>query len=153
LRLAIMPFTTGCSVPEHLGPAIAEETTASLSSERQFAVAVLARDSVFNLAQRGLTAQQIGLKLKADLVLTGTLRASSSHYRLRAEMIRVEDGTQIWVEDLLTPRSQDRRTGAGADTSAVLSLVHRGPRRRIFVAGAVHRRAWQRCFIVGGQLD
>jgi len=108
LRLAIMPFTTGCSVPEHLGPAIAEEATASLSSERQFSVAVLARDSVFNLAQRGLTAQQIGLKLKADLVLTGTLRASSSHYRLRAEMIRVEDGTQIWVEDLLTPRS---RTG------------------------------------------
>jgi len=108
LRLAIMPFATGYSVPEHLGPAMAEETTASLSSGRHFAVAVLARDSVFNLAQRGFTAQQIGQELKADLVLTGTLQAFSSHYRLRAEMIRVEDGTQIWVEDLLAPRS---RTG------------------------------------------
>src|SRR5208337_686750 len=29
----------------------------------------------------------------------------SSHFRLRAEMIRVEDGTQIWVEDLLAPQS------------------------------------------------
>jgi tetratricopeptide (TPR) repeat protein len=61
--------------------------------------------SVFNLALRGLTALQIGKELKADLVLTGTLRTFSSHYRLRAEMIRVEDGVQIWVEDLLTPQS------------------------------------------------
>ena len=108
VRLAIMPFATGYSVPEHLGPAMAEETTASLSRARHFAVAVLARDSVFTLAQRGLTAQQIGQELKADLVLTGTLQAFSSHYRLRAEMIRVEDGTQIWVEDLLAPQN---RTG------------------------------------------
>ena len=108
LRLAIVPFATGHSVPEHLGSAMAEETTASLSRARSIAVAVLARDSVFTLAQRGLTAQQIGQELKADLVLTGTLQAFSSLYRLRAEMIRVEDGTQIWVEDLLAPQN---RTG------------------------------------------
>jgi DNA-binding winged helix-turn-helix (wHTH) protein len=106
VRLAIMPFATGRSVPEHLGSAMAEETTASLSRARRLAVAVLARDSVFTLAQRGLTAQQIGRELKADLVLTGTLQAFSSLYRLRAEMIRVEDGTQIWVEDLLAPQNR-----------------------------------------------
>jgi TolB-like protein len=106
VRLAIMPFATGHSVPEYLGSAIAEETTASLSRARGFATAVLARDSVFTLAQRGLTAQKIGRELKADLVLTGTLQAFSSLYRLRAEMIRVEDGTQIWVEDLLAPQNQ-----------------------------------------------
>ncbi len=106
VRLAIMPFTTGYSVPEHLGSAMAEETTASISRAHHFDVAVLARDSVFNLAQRGLTAQQLGRELKADLVLTGTLQAFSSHYRLRAEMVRVEDGTQIWVEDLLAPQNQ-----------------------------------------------
>jgi TolB-like protein len=106
VRLAIVPFATGHSVPEYLGSTMAEETTANLSRARGFAVAVLARDSVFNLAQRGLTALQIGHELKADLVLTGTLQAFSSHYRLRAEMIRVEDGTQIWVEDLLAPQSR-----------------------------------------------
>ncbi len=109
LRLAILPFATGYSVPEHLGPAMAEETTASLSRTPHFSVVVLARDSVFNLARRGLAAQQIGQELKADLVLTGTLQAFSSQYRLRAEMIRVEDGTQIWVEDMLALRS---KTGA-----------------------------------------
>jgi DNA-binding winged helix-turn-helix (wHTH) protein/tetratricopeptide (TPR) repeat protein len=106
VRLAIMPFATGHFVSEHLGLALAEETTASLARAECFAVAVLARDSVFNLAQRGLTALQIGRELKADLVLTGTLQAFSSHYRLRAEMIRIEDGTQIWVEDLLAPQSR-----------------------------------------------
>jgi DNA-binding winged helix-turn-helix (wHTH) protein len=105
IRLAIMPFATGYSVPEHLGSAMAEETTASLSRARRSDVAVQARDSVFTLAQRGLTAQQLGRELKADLVLTGTLQAFSSLYRLRAEMIRVEDGTQIWVEDMLAPQS------------------------------------------------
>jgi DNA-binding winged helix-turn-helix (wHTH) protein len=117
LRLAILPFSTGYSVPEHLGTAMAEETTASLTRMPNFAVSVLARDSVFNLAQRGLTAQQIGRELKADLVLTGSLQALSSQYRLRAEMIRVEDGTQIWVEDMLAFRS--KASGLEAD------LMHR----------------------------
>jgi TolB-like protein/tetratricopeptide (TPR) repeat protein len=106
LRLAILPFATRFSVPEYLGLAIAEETIACLAGTRPKAVAVLARDSVFTLALRGLTAQQIGKELKADLVLTGTLQAFSSHYRLRAEMIRVEDGVQIWVEDLLAAQSR-----------------------------------------------
>jgi DNA-binding winged helix-turn-helix (wHTH) protein/tetratricopeptide (TPR) repeat protein len=104
-RLAILPFETRYMVPEFLGPAIAEETISALASARPPAVFVLARDSVFNLAQRGLTAQQIGKELKADLVLTGSLQAFTSHCRLRAEMIRVEDGVQIWVEDLLGPHT------------------------------------------------
>jgi len=105
-RLAIMPFATGYSVPEHLGSSIAEETIARLTGLRRPIAAVLARDSVFALSEQGLTALQVGSKLKADLVLTGTLRAVASHFRLRAEMIQVEDGTQIWVEDMLVPQSR-----------------------------------------------
>jgi TolB-like protein/tetratricopeptide (TPR) repeat protein len=116
-RLAIMPFATRYSVPEHLGPAIAEEIIASLTGAPQPAVAMLARDSVFNLTQRGLTAQEIGRELKADLVLTGTLQAFFSHYRLRAEMIRVEDGVQIWVEDFLAAQ--------GRSDSLERELMHR----------------------------
>ncbi len=94
-RLAIPPFTTFYGVPEHLGMAVAEETIARLTRERQPSVSVLARDSVFTLARRGHTAQQIGETLKADLVLAGTLRILPAHFRLRTEMIRVQDGTQI----------------------------------------------------------
>jgi DNA-binding winged helix-turn-helix (wHTH) protein/predicted Zn-dependent protease len=103
-RLAILPFTTGYGVPEHLGPVIAEEAMARLSSARPAVVSILARDSVFTLARRGLTAQQTGEALYADLVLVGAITALLMHFRLRIEMISIADGTQIWVEDVLVRR-------------------------------------------------
>ena len=120
-RLAIMPFATGHAVPEHLGPAVAEETLARLTNAYSSRVAVVARDSVFMLAQRGLTAQQLGATLKADLVLTGTLLVLPAHYRLRVEMIQVEENTQIWVEDIMVP--VDRI--AGLETELVSRLAYR----------------------------
>lgn len=105
-RLAILPFIPGPNVPEHLGAAIAEETITRLTDAQPAVISMLARDSTFTLAGRGLTAHHIGQMLKADLVLTGTLRALPSQFRLRAEMIRVEDGSQIWVEDLLICRDR-----------------------------------------------
>src|SRR6516164_5540998 len=41
-RLAILPFTTGYEVPEHLGSVISEEAMARLSSARPAAVSILA---------------------------------------------------------------------------------------------------------------
>jgi DNA-binding winged helix-turn-helix (wHTH) protein len=113
LRLAILPLATGYSVPDHLGASIAEDTIARLSNVRHPTLAVLARDSIFALVHSGLTALQIGQALGADLVLTGSLSAIADHLRLRAEMIRVEDGTQIWVEDVLVDSS--RMTGLEAE--------------------------------------
>jgi len=104
-RLAILPFVTSFGVPDYLGSVTAEETTAQLCGARPATALVLAKDSVFTLARRGLTALETGQMLKADLVLAGTLRALPMHYRLRAEMIRVEDGTQLWVEDVLVERN------------------------------------------------
>ena len=131
-RLAIPPFTTHYGVPEHLGMAVAEETIARLTRARPPAVSILARDSVFNLALRGLTAQQIGETLKADLVLTGALRTLPSHFRLRTEMILVQDGTQIWVEDLLVDRSRF----AGLESELVNRLAFRLNTGRVLVPGA-----------------
>jgi len=105
-RLAIMPFSVDASVPVYLGPAIAEETISLLTADRLAPAHVLARDSAFSLAARGMTAHQVGEALQADLVLTGTLRMLPAHFRLRAEMIRVSDGTQIWVEDMLVSQTR-----------------------------------------------
>ena len=105
-RLVIMPFAVDVNVPVYLGQGIAEETIALITADPLAPVHVLARDSAFSLATRGLTAHQVGEALQADLVLTGTLRSLPSQFRLRAEMVRVADGTQIWVEDMLSPRSR-----------------------------------------------
>jgi DNA-binding winged helix-turn-helix (wHTH) protein/tetratricopeptide (TPR) repeat protein len=119
-RLAIPPFITESGVPDHLGTALAEETVTRLSNAQSPIAAILARDSVFTLALRGLNAQQIGEALHADLVLAGTLRAYTSHFRLRAEMIRVDDGIQIWVEDLLVER--DKVTGLDSELAIRLDF-------------------------------
>lgn len=105
-RLAVMPFSVGQGVDPHLGPAIAEEVTAALVQAEHPHISVLARDSVFTLAGEGRTAVQVGETLRADCVLTGSLRAAPSHFRLRAEMVRVSDGTEIWVEDILVTRER-----------------------------------------------
>ena len=119
-RLAIAPFTSDVGVPQHLGTAVAEEAIARLCNAPKPLVSVLARDSVFALALRGLSAQQIGASLDADLVLAGTLRSFISHFRLRLEMIRVVDGVQIWAEDLLVGR--DRIAGLESDLASRLDF-------------------------------
>ncbi len=104
--LAIVPFTTGYGVPDFLGSAIAEDACIRLAGAQPAAPLILARDSVFTLARSGLSPRQIGKRMNADLVLSGELRAMASRYRLRAEMIRVENGSQLWAEDLLVDRTQ-----------------------------------------------
>jgi DNA-binding winged helix-turn-helix (wHTH) protein/tetratricopeptide (TPR) repeat protein len=138
-RLAIPPFATEYGIPEYLGSAIAEEAITRLSNAIDPAVTVLARDSVFTLARQRLTAQQIGEALNADLALTGTIRAVPAHFRLRAEMIRIKDGVQIWAEDLLV----DRNRVAGLEWELIerldfrlqnISASSRGPYKAIFAS-------------------
>jgi adenylate cyclase len=104
--LAILPFSTGYDVPEYLGLAIAEQTMEQLSRARPAVVSIAARDSAFTLARRGLSAQEIGKMLHAELLLTGQVLATPGRNRLRVETIRVEDGASLWVEDVIAEREQ-----------------------------------------------
>jgi DNA-binding winged helix-turn-helix (wHTH) protein len=137
-RLAIVPFSCGLQVESHLGAAVSEETAARLATAAPAVAHVLARDSVFALSGGGLTALEIGLNLGADLVLTGILHACNSYFRLRVEMIRVKDGSEIWVEDMLVrrDRTDELATGllhrllhrlGGPATAPPLSAIAAGP--------------------------
>jgi len=103
-RLAILPFTTAEGVPGSFGIGIAEETMLRLSRSRTPVADVLARDSVFALAARGKSALEVGVSLKSDLALSGSITALPLHFRLRAEMINVADGVQLWTEDFIVAR-------------------------------------------------
>ena len=105
-RIAILPFAVGYGVPEYLGSAIAEETAARLSGAEYAVASVAAQESVFTLARRGTAEVEIGRSLGADLVLGGRLHALPQRLRLRAEMIRVADGAQLWMEDLVAERER-----------------------------------------------
>jgi TolB-like protein/tetratricopeptide (TPR) repeat protein len=105
-RLAIMPFGGGYGVADYLGSAIAEAAMAQLSGAEYAVVSVVAFESVFALARRGMTPHEIGKALEADLVLNGELHATPERLRLRAEMVRVADGAQLWIEDLTVERGR-----------------------------------------------
>jgi len=105
-RLVILPFSAGAGVPEQLGCEIAEEAMLRLSQARYPLAEILARDSVFALAVRGYTALEIGRALEADIAVTGAIVALPMHFRLRAEIIRVNDAVQLWIEDFLVSRNQ-----------------------------------------------
>lgn len=120
-RLAIVPFSCGPNVPEHVGEAVASDAAARLTAAQPPVFSMLARDSAFALTAKGMNAHEVGNALKADLVLTGTVHLMGAHFRLRMEMVRVEDGTQIWVEDVLVPRER----AGGVQTKLVERLAFR----------------------------
>jgi len=105
-RLAILPFATGEGVPEFLGTGIPEQIMIRFSRNHQPVAEIMSRDSVASLVARGMTAQEVGQSLCASLVLTGKISALPLYFRLRAEMIRVSDGVQLWVEDFLVERTR-----------------------------------------------
>ena len=111
-RLAILPLVAEYGVPEHLGAAVADEASARIAASQPAAVSLAARDSISALARRGLPPVQIGQMVNADLVLSGTLRALPSHYRLRIELIHTADGAQAWIEDLFVERGRAGRLEA-----------------------------------------
>lgn len=104
--LAVLPFSTGYDVPEYIGLALTEQTMDRLRSAHPVVAAIAARDSVRALVRRGLDRQAIGKMLNAEFLLTGQLLATLGRHRLRVEMIRVEDGAPLWMEDLIAARDR-----------------------------------------------
>ena len=118
--LAIIPFELASGIPEYLGPAIAEQTFIRLAGIRADFVSLLPLDSIFTLARRGASAVEIGRKVHADLVLSGSLHSLPSQYRIRAQMTRPVDGSQLWVEDLLIPH--ERLSDLDAELASLLAF-------------------------------
>ena len=122
-RLAILPFSAGHDVPDYLGLALAEQAMEKLRNARPAIAFIAARDSVQTLARRKLAPQEIGKMLDAELLLAGQLMATPGRHRLRVEMIRVEDGAALWVEDLIVGREQISEL-AGELVNRVISRLH-----------------------------
>ena len=123
--LAILPFSTGYDVPEYLGLAVAEQAMEQLSRARPAVASIIAWDSACALAQRGLPAREIGTLLHAELILTGQVLATPGRHRLRVEMMRVEDGEPLWVEDVIAQREQMVEL-AGELVNRVISRLRAG---------------------------
>jgi DNA-binding winged helix-turn-helix (wHTH) protein/tetratricopeptide (TPR) repeat protein len=141
-RLAILPFAIGFGVPEFLGASVAEEAGLRLSAAQPAVAVILARDSVFTLARRGLAPREIGERLKADLVITGELRSTVTHFRLRAEMVDVASGKPLWSDD----RFVDRALIAGLETELAHFIALRLSGESLSIANSISASASSNAF-------
>ncbi|MFQ5798380.1 MAG: protein kinase, partial [Bacteroidota bacterium] len=100
--LAVLPFETlGPAEQEYFADGITEEITSRLSGLS--GLGVIARSSAMQYKKTTKTLKQIGDELGVAYVLEGTVRWETTpegekRVRVRPELIKVSDATQIWSQ-------------------------------------------------------
>jgi len=94
--LAVLPFlnANSDSKTEYLSDGITESTINSLSRLPQ--LRVLARGTVFTYKGKEVDPRKVGKDLKVDAVVTGSIHQQESKLIIRADLVKVSDGTQLW---------------------------------------------------------
>jgi serine/threonine protein kinase/Flp pilus assembly protein TadD len=96
--LAVLPFLNITKDPdtEFLSDGITESTINSLSQISQ--LRVLASGTVFTYKGKRVDPRTAGRDLKVDAVVTGTVTQRGDTLVIRAGLVKVSDGSQIWGE-------------------------------------------------------
>lgn len=96
--IAILPFTNVSkdTNSEYLSDGITESVINTLSQLPRFRV--IARDTVFTYKGKTVNPQKVGQDLKVGAVVTGRVLQQGDTLVVRADLIKVDDGTQLWGE-------------------------------------------------------
>jgi serine/threonine protein kinase/Tfp pilus assembly protein PilF len=94
--LAVLPFVNASGSPdaEYLSDGITDSTINSLSQLKE--LKVMARGSVFTFKGKDVNPREAGRTLKVDAVVTGRVLQQGNTLVIRAELMKVDDGTQLW---------------------------------------------------------
>jgi adenylate cyclase len=95
--LAILPFDNMSADPEqdHLADGITEDLITTLSPIGP--LSVVSRNSAFTFKNRAASAQEVGRELKADFVVTGSLRKAGNRIRITAQLTDTETEAHLWT--------------------------------------------------------
>ncbi|MGI9044645.1 MAG: protein kinase domain-containing protein [Gemmatimonadaceae bacterium] len=96
--IAVLPFTNMSADPEgdFFADGIADEIITALSKVK--ALKVSSRTSSFTFKGKNDDIREIGRKLQVSTVLEGSIRKSGKRLRLNAQLVSVEDQSQLWAE-------------------------------------------------------
>ena len=96
--LAVLPLVNTSADPdsEYLADGITESLITLLS--RLPGLRVMARSTVFRYKGRDIDVQEVGRTLQVRAVLTGRLHQRGARLILKAELVDVADGIQLWGE-------------------------------------------------------
>ncbi|HLG56812.1 MAG TPA: winged helix-turn-helix domain-containing protein [Vicinamibacterales bacterium] len=96
--VAVLPFTnvSGDTDEEYFTEGITQDIITALSKHRS--LLVIARNSTFAFKGRSVDAHRAGMDLGADYVVDGSVAKSGQRLRIRARLIEVDVGRQLWAE-------------------------------------------------------
>jgi TolB-like protein/Flp pilus assembly protein TadD len=97
--LAVLPFENLSNSPDedYFSDGLTEEMIAELGRIQPARLGVIARTTVMAYRNSGKTVAEIGRELGVSFVLEGSVRRSSTHARITAQLIQVSDQTHLWA--------------------------------------------------------
>ena len=94
--LAVMPFHESGEGAGGIGAGLTHDIITRLAKLRQFFV--IARGSVFALAERGIGPEEAGRRLKVEYVASGEIRRERGRITVTIELIETRTARIAWVE-------------------------------------------------------
>jgi TolB-like protein/thioredoxin-like negative regulator of GroEL len=100
LTLAVLPFEnlSGDAEQEYLSDGLTEEMITQLGRLEPARLRVLARSSTWKYKRTDSDIGRLRRELGADYVLEGSLRRAGERVRVSAQLVQVDDQSQIWAE-------------------------------------------------------
>ena len=96
--IAVLPFADASPTKdqEYLSDGLAEQLINDLAKIP--GLKVIGRSSSFQFKGRTEDARDVGRKLAVANVLEGSVRREGNHVRITAELIKADDGFQLWSQ-------------------------------------------------------
>ncbi len=129
--VAVLPFTNMSNDPEQdfFSDGIAQDIITEISRFRD--LYVIAPRSSFQFKGTTMSAEEIGKELEADYILEGSVRRAGNRVRITAQLIDVEEDTQVWgarydrdLEDVFAIQEEVAREVATAVPGKIDLLTH-----------------------------
>jgi serine/threonine protein kinase/tetratricopeptide (TPR) repeat protein len=150
IRLAVLPFENLSGDPEqdHISDGMTQEMIAQLGRLHPETLSVIARTSVMQYQKTKTPIDQIGRELNVGYVLEGSAQKEGTRIRITADLIKVQDQSQIWSEsieremsDILALQNEVAQKVAGA---LALKLIP-AEQARLASTRTVNPEAYEAC--------
>jgi eukaryotic-like serine/threonine-protein kinase len=102
IRLAVLPFDnlSGDPEQEYFSDGMTGEMIAQLGRLHPESLSVIARTSVMRYKKTSTPIDQVGRELNVGYVLEGSVQREGSRVRITAELIKVQDQSQLWADSI-----------------------------------------------------
>ena len=100
IKLAVLPFTNlnAGKKEDYFSDGLTEEMTTEITRLQPGRLAVIAHDTAMHYRPTSKAFAQMKQDLGVDYVLGGKVRRAGDRVRVTAQLIEVEDQTQVWAE-------------------------------------------------------